>query len=81
MFGEPGSQDRQFDLTSLGTHHHGRLLHRDYSAHFLRWTFARRHIAVGSMDLSRTRTLIAALEQRTHDLARAALVSWETSLD
>ena len=32
-------------------------------------------------DLSRTRTLVEALEQRTHDLARAALVSWESSLD
>jgi len=32
-------------------------------------------------DLSRTTALVAALEQRTHDLAQAALVSWETSLD
>jgi hypothetical protein len=32
-------------------------------------------------DLSRTIALVAALEQRTHDLARAALVSWESSLD
>lgn len=32
-------------------------------------------------DLSRTRALVTALEQRTHDLARAALVSWETSID
>jgi hypothetical protein len=31
-------------------------------------------------DLNRTRALVAALEQRTHDLARAALVSWESSL-
>jgi hypothetical protein len=29
-------------------------------------------------DLSRTRAVIAALEQRTHDLARAALISWES---
>jgi hypothetical protein len=28
-------------------------------------------------DLSRTRAVVAALEQRTHDLARAALISWE----
>jgi hypothetical protein len=28
--------------------------------------------------LSRTRAAVAALEQRTHDLARAALISWET---
>jgi hypothetical protein len=32
-------------------------------------------------DLSRTRALVANLEQRTHDLARAALVSWESSFD
>lgn len=32
-------------------------------------------------NLSRTRTAIAALEQRTHDLARAALVSWESRSD
>lgn len=32
-------------------------------------------------DLSRTRALVAGLEQRTHDLARAALVSWECSID
>ena len=32
-------------------------------------------------DLSRTRALVADLEQRTHDLARAALVSWESSFD
>jgi len=28
--------------------------------------------------LSRTRAAVAALEQHTHDLARAALISWET---
>jgi len=32
-------------------------------------------------DLSRAIALVAALEQRTHDLARAALVSWESPLD
>jgi len=32
-------------------------------------------------DLSRTRAIVAALEHRTHDLARAALVSWESSYD
>jgi SAM-dependent methyltransferase len=48
MFGEQGSQDRQFDRTFFGTQHHGRLLHRNYAAHFFRWSFARRHIAVGS---------------------------------
>jgi hypothetical protein len=31
-------------------------------------------------NLSRTRAVVAALEERTHDLARAALVSWETSI-
>ena len=31
--------------------------------------------------LSRTRAAVAALEQRTHDLARAALISWETRSD
>jgi uncharacterized protein (DUF1778 family) len=30
-------------------------------------------------NLSRTRGVVAALEQCTHDLARAALISWETS--
>jgi hypothetical protein len=29
-------------------------------------------------DLSRTRAVVAALEQRTHDLARVALISWES---
>ena len=28
--------------------------------------------------LRRTRDAVAALEERTHDLARAALISWET---
>jgi hypothetical protein len=32
-------------------------------------------------DISRTRALVAALEQRTHDLARAALVSWESCFE
>ena len=32
-------------------------------------------------NLSRTRTAIAALEQRTHDLARAALIAWESRSD
>ena len=31
-------------------------------------------------DLSRTRALVRP-EQRTHELARAALVSWESSID
>jgi len=29
-------------------------------------------------DLQRTRAAVAALEQRTHDLARAALINWES---
>ena len=32
-------------------------------------------------DLQRTRAALKDLEQRTHDLARAALVSWETRSD
>jgi len=34
--------------------------------------------AVGRDDLERTRTAVATLEQRTDDLARAALISWES---
>jgi hypothetical protein len=32
-------------------------------------------------ELSRTRAVVAALEQRTHELARAALVAWESRSD
>lgn len=32
-------------------------------------------------ELGRTRAVVAALEQRTHDLARAALKSWESRSD
>lgn len=35
---------REFDQTQLRDAQHGRSLHRDYSAHFWRWSFARRHI-------------------------------------
>jgi hypothetical protein len=44
---------------------------------------AQRHAEAAAMttelreDLSRTRAVVAALGQRTHDLARAALISWE----
>jgi hypothetical protein len=31
-------------------------------------------------NLSRTRAVVTALEERTHELARAALISWETSI-
>jgi CHASE3 domain sensor protein len=32
-------------------------------------------------DMQRVRAALSDLEQRTHDLARAALVSWETRSD
>jgi hypothetical protein len=32
-------------------------------------------------ELALTRTVIAALEQRTHDLARSALITWESRYD
>jgi len=35
---------RDFDTTQLHEAGHGRILHRDYSAHFFRWSFARRFI-------------------------------------
>lgn len=35
---------RDYDLTQLRESGHGRTLHRDYSAHFFRWSFARRFI-------------------------------------
>lgn len=34
----------EFDTTQLKISGHGRTLHRDYSAHFFRWSFARRFI-------------------------------------
>jgi hypothetical protein len=36
---------------------------------------------VSQEDLQRTRAALTDLEQRTHDLARAALISWETRSD
>jgi len=36
--------DRDYDTTQLREAGHGRTLHRDYSAHFWRWSFARRFI-------------------------------------
>lgn len=36
--------ERDFDTTQLKASGHGRTLHRDYSAHFFRWSFARRFI-------------------------------------
>lgn len=35
---------RDYDTTQLRETAHGRTLHRDYSAHFFRWSFARRFI-------------------------------------
>lgn len=36
--------DRQYDKTQLREKSHGQNLHRDYSAHFFRWSFAARYI-------------------------------------
>lgn len=36
--------DRDYDTTQLREAGHGRTLHRDYSGHFWRWSFARRFI-------------------------------------
>lgn len=36
--------DRDYDQTQLRESGHGRVLARDYSAHFFRWSFARRYI-------------------------------------
>jgi len=41
---EKNRDDREFDNTQLREAGHGRTLHRDYSAHFFRWSFARRFI-------------------------------------
>lgn len=38
------TDDRDFDTSSLHAKHHGKNLHRDYTAHFFRWNFARRFI-------------------------------------
>jgi len=37
--------EREFDTTQLKLSGHGKTLHRDYSAHFWRWSFARRFIS------------------------------------
>lgn len=37
---------RDYDTTQLHEAGHGRTLHRDYSAHFFRWSFARRFISI-----------------------------------
>lgn len=41
---ETKRDSKQFDTTQLKIGGHGRTLHRDYSAHFFRWSFARRFI-------------------------------------
>jgi 2-polyprenyl-3-methyl-5-hydroxy-6-metoxy-1,4-benzoquinol methylase len=41
---EKSRDDRDYDTTQLHEAGHGRTLHRDYSAHFFRWSFARRFI-------------------------------------
>jgi 2-polyprenyl-3-methyl-5-hydroxy-6-metoxy-1,4-benzoquinol methylase len=41
---EKHRDDRDYDTTQLREHGHGRVLARDYSAHFFRWSFARRFI-------------------------------------
>jgi len=42
---EKTRDERDYDLTQLRESGHGRTLHRDYSAHFFRWSFARRFIS------------------------------------
>jgi 2-polyprenyl-3-methyl-5-hydroxy-6-metoxy-1,4-benzoquinol methylase len=37
---------RDYDTTQLHESSHGKTLHRDYSAHFWRWSFARRFITI-----------------------------------
>lgn len=41
---ETSRDARDYDTTQLHENGHGKTLHRDYSAHFWRWSFARRHI-------------------------------------
>lgn len=43
---EKKRDDRDFDTTQLREAGHGKTLGRDYSAHFFRWSFARRFISV-----------------------------------
>jgi SAM-dependent methyltransferase len=39
---------REYDQTQLKIGGHGKILHRDYTAHFFRWSFVRRMIPAGS---------------------------------
>ena len=41
---EKNRDEREYDTTQLHEAGHGKTLHRDYSAHFFRWAFARRFI-------------------------------------
>lgn len=41
---EAQRDSRDFDTTSLHANHHGQAMHRDYTAHWHRWGFARRMI-------------------------------------
>lgn len=41
---EVARDSREYDTTQLHAAGHGKTLHRDYSAHFFRWSFARRFI-------------------------------------
>lgn len=43
---EKNRDDREFDTTQLRAAGHGKTLGRDYSAHFFRWSFARRFITL-----------------------------------
>lgn len=43
---EKHRDDRDFDTTQLRETGHGQTLGRDYSAHFFRWSFARRYIGL-----------------------------------
>ena len=42
---EVSRDTRDYDTTQLHEAGHGRTLHRDYSAHFFRWSFARRFVS------------------------------------
>lgn len=41
---EKHRDDRDYDTTQLHQSLHGKSLHRDYTAHFFRWSFARRFV-------------------------------------
>lgn len=42
---ESSRDQREYDTTQLHEAGHGKTLHRDYSSHFFRWSFARRFIS------------------------------------